>query len=245
MALKLHSTMTIQKYINCLVYGDSGVGKTVLLGTAPKPLILAVEKGILSLSDQDIPMFEIRNRDHLNEAYEWLDCSAEAKKKYSTICIDSVSEAAEILLAEEKANNKDGRAAYGTMADLMAITIRSFIALKYHTVFTAKLKKLVDEDSGAISYMPSVPGQMLLNNLPYMFDEVLLMDIGKNGKEEYRYLNTVKGRQYIAKDRSGKLLPKEKPDLTYIFDKILKSGEPMTKAPKAEVKPKVKPTVQT
>jgi len=38
--------------------------------------------------------------------------------------------------------------------------------------------------------------------------------------EQYRYLQTEKDAQYVAKDRSGSLKPKEKPDLAYVFNKI-------------------------
>ena len=229
MSIKLTSTDLVQTYVNGLVYGESGVGKTTLCGTAPNPLIISVEGGLLALSGKSLPVFEIDNRAQINEVHEWLKLSDEAKN-FDTICIDSLSEIAEVLLSEEKADTKDARQAYGAMADMMAITIRGFRDFKKHVIFTAKLKKIVEESTGAITYMPSVPGQQLLHGLPYYFDEVFLMDFGKlPDGTRYRFLNTVGDRQYIAKDRSGVLLPQEKPDLTYIFDKIVKPTQTQSK----------------
>ena len=246
MAIKLTSTLQIPHNVNLLVYGDSGVGKTTLCGTAPKPLIISAEGGLLSLADKDIPVFEIQTRNDCNEVYDWLDRSKEAKQ-YETICLDSLSEIAEVLLASEKAQTKDARQAHGVMAEEMSILIRGFRDLPFNTVFTAKTKKVVDEASGAITFMPSVPGQMLLNNLPYFFDEVVLLALGKTSdKKIFRYLDTVGDRRWIAKDRSGKLAAQEKPDLTHVFGKILTVGEPVTAPSKKAVQSTTKtPTVRT
>lgn len=237
MAIKLTSTSKIIHNVNALVYGESGSGKTHLCGTAPGPLILSQEGGLLTLADKDIPVFEIKGRDDINEAHDWLSSSAEAKKKYYTICIDSISEIAEVILTDEKADTADARKAYGEMADLMATTIRGFRDLPYNTCFTAKIKKLEDENSGAISYMPSVPGKVLLNDLPYFFDEVFVMKVGKNKeKQTIRWLQTVGDRQYIAKDRSGKLEAREVPNLTTVFTKILKGQSQRTNVQKPKGK---------
>jgi len=47
--------------INVLVYGRAGVGKTTLIRTAPKPIIISIERGLLPLRDvtPSIPVIEI------------------------------------------------------------------------------------------------------------------------------------------------------------------------------------------
>ena len=227
MAIKVKSTKQVIHHVNCMVYGESGIGKTTLCATAPNPLIISIESGLLTLAEVDVPVIEIDTFAELDEVHTWLQKSKEADK-YDTICLDSLSETAELILTEEMQRNKDGRAAYGVMAETMTYSIRGFRDLPKHTLFTAKVRKIVDDSSGVIRFYPSVPGQQLLNNLPYFFDEVFRMDFGKTKTkpvQQYRYIDTVGNRQFICKDRSGKLSAQEKPDLTHIFNKILKPTE--------------------
>ncbi len=234
MPIKIGSTKGVIHHVNCMVYGESGIGKTTLLATAPSPLIISIEGGLLTLADKDIPVAEVHSFKEIDDIHTWLQKSKEAAK-YKTICTDSMSEEAELILAEEMQKTKDGRQAYGAMADLMAYSIRGFRDLPKHTVFTAKVRKIVDDTTGVIRYFPSVPGQQLLNNLPYFFDEVFRMDFGMTKKKpstQYRYIDTVGSRQFICKDRSGKLNPKEPADLTHIFNKILSKPKAVKAAPK-------------
>ena len=56
MAINLKSTATIASSgVKVLVYGQAGSGKTTLIRTAPAPLILSAEAGLLSLAGTDIP----------------------------------------------------------------------------------------------------------------------------------------------------------------------------------------------
>ena len=226
MAIKIKSSKQVVHHVNCMVYGESGIGKTTILATAPKPLIISIEGGLLTLANKDVPVIEVSSFKEIDEVHSWLQKSKEADK-YQTICTDSMSEEAELILSEEMQKTRDGRQAYGAMADIMAFSIRGFRDLPKHTVFTAKVRKIVDDSTGSIKFYPSVPGQQLLNNLPYFFDEVFRMDFGMTKKtadapaRQYRYIDTVGNRQYICKDRSGKLDAKEPADLAYIFKKIL------------------------
>jgi len=219
--MKLTTTQQRLTHLNILVYGESGAGKTYLCSTAPKPLIISAEAGLLSLSDFNIDVFEIEKRKDCDEIYDFLTLSKDSKK-YDTICIDSISEIAEVLLTDEKKRTKDARQAYGVMNDEMQIVVRGFRDLPYHVYFTAKNKKIEDGGTGAIFHQPSLPGKAMLDNLPYFFDMVFKLDFGKkdDGKS-FRYLSTSGGRFHVAKDRSGKLLPMEKPDLTYIINKAI------------------------
>ena len=152
MAIKLTSTKTAPKFVKSLVYGGAGVGKTVLASTAPNPLIISAESGLMSLADLDIPVIEVTTKDEVDEAYKYA-----LESDYDTICLDSISEIAEVVLAGEKKNFKDGRKAYGVMNDQMVPLIRNFRDIKdKHIYFTSKQVRLVDEGNGitAISAIP-------------------------------------------------------------------------------------------
>jgi len=212
--------------IKCLVYGKAGHGKTYLARTAPKPVILSAESGMLSLRDVDIPVITIRTVDDLTEAYNWAISSKEAKA-FETIYIDSISEIGEVVLANAKAQVKDPRQAYGELIEKMMITLKSFRDISgKHVVMAAKQSVLTDSVTGAVTYGPSMPGARLGAELPYLFDEVFQIGIGKTPDGvEYRYLRTHPDIQSEAKDRSGVLEALEPPDLTHVFNKILSTKE--------------------
>ena len=224
MAIKIHSTKNAAiNGVKCLVYGKSGIGKTTLMATAPKPFILSCESGMLALKDSDIPYTKITSIADIDEVYEYLK-SREARRKYKTICLDSISEIAEVVLAEFIKKKKDNRAAYMAMQQEMEPIVKKFRDLRRrNVVFSAKRKRVEDSDSGMTQYIASMPGKYMLEFLPYQFDEVFYMDLheGDNGRTR-RVLHTEPGFEHDAKDRSGVLAKMERPNLTRIFDKIMK-----------------------
>lgn len=232
MAIKLTTTKQQAGAVKVLVYGRAGVGKTVMCSTAPTPIIISAEAGLLSLADHEIPVIEIHGIKDLTEAFIFLEESKESKH-FETICLDSITDIGEVLLADLKRSTKDPRAAYGDMADKMGDIIRSFRDLSNrHVYMTAKVKRITDE-VGVSQFIPSMPGQQLVTNLPYWFDEVLAMKIGVTEEGvQYRYLQTQADLFWEAKDRSGKLEAIEEPRLDKLFAKI--QGEKSTKTIKKE-----------
>lgn len=208
--------------IKVLVYGGAGVGKTRLVATAPAPVLISAESGLLSLRKFDIPVWPVASIADMYAAYNFLTQSAEAKQ-FATICLDSISEIAEVCLAEAKKRNKDPRQAYGELIDEMLLLVKGFRDLpNKHVYVSAKMEHYKDEASNVIKYGPSMPGKVVGPALPYIFDEVFHMGIAKDDKGvDYRYLRTQPDFQYEAKDRSGALAAFEQPDLTLIFNKIL------------------------
>lgn len=224
--MAVHITTTQQAAqlhgIKCLVYGKSGAGKTKLAATAPTPIILSAESGILSLREFQIPMIQIKTVADLTEVHQWALNSAEAKQ-FATIYIDSISEIGEVVLANAKAQVKDPRQAYGELIEKMMATIKAFRDLPgKNVVMAAKQEPIKDEMTGIVQYGPSMPGSKLGPQLPYLFDEVFRLGVGKTPQGvEYRFLQTGPDLQYDAKDRSGSLAPVERPDLSFVFSKIL------------------------
>ena len=136
----------------------------------------------------------------------------------------------EIVLANEFKKNKDPRKAYGEVIQIMTKTMRRFRDLPIHVVFIAKQQEVRDETTGSLHYQPMMVGAKLPTQIPYFFDEVLCLrtfdvEDDKGKKTTERWLQTTLGSNYIAKDRSGKLEPLEKPDLSLIINKLGFKGE--------------------
>ena len=221
MAIKILNTKNYAANgIKILVYGAPGAGKTRLCATAPNPLILSAESGLLSVRDMDIDYLPIASIDDLYEAYDFCTGSEEMAK-YDTICLDSVSEIAEQVLSNEKTASKDGRAAYGNLNERMNSLLRCFRDIPGKNVyFSAKM----DFDKGAdgvAMFRPSLPGKSLTQGIGYFFDEEFVLLAEKNSEGVViRKLQTSGDAYYEAKDRSGALSLYEAPDLGAIIRKI-------------------------
>lgn len=219
---------SVNNGIKVLVYGKAGHGKTRLCATAPRPMIISAEAGLLSLAKFNIPVAEINCIEDLSAMYQWATTSTEAGG-FDTICLDSVTEIGEKLLNAKKKTAKDPRQAYGALIEEMTDLIRAFRDLRgKHVYFSAKQEWTKDEVSGVTSYGPAMPGSKLGQQLPYFFDEVFCLQIGKGTPtaehplgQEYRFLQTNPDFQYTAKDRSGVLDRMEMPDLSHVFNKML------------------------
>ena len=223
MSVKIYNTKNARENgVKVLVYGKGGIGKTTLMGTAPRPFIISCESGMLALKDVDVPYTKISNIDELDEVYEFIVSGK--GKRYKTICLDSISEMGELCLAEIKTSVNDGRQAYGELADTMQEKIRMFRDIEgKNVVFSATQKRIEDSDSGLTQYVPGMPGNTLTQSMPYFFDEVFYMTLyEKSDGKAVRVLKTQTSFEHDAKDRSGELKKIELPNLTKIFNKILK-----------------------
>lgn len=224
MAIRLISTKqaTAQTGIKVLVYGQAGSGKTVLASTTGgSPIIISAEEGLLSLRQHDIPSIQVSTIADVHEAYTFLVESDEARQ-YDWICIDSISEIAEVCLASEKKATKDPRQAYGALQDHMMDLIRAFRDLPRNVYMSAKLERIRDAVSGSMLYGPAMPGTKLAQQIPYLFDEVFALRCEKSAEgDSQRWLQTSGDFQYVAKDRSGSLDQYELPSISGISQKIL------------------------
>ena len=219
MAIKLLSTKDVSvNGVKILVYGQSGSGKTTLIKTLPTPIIISAEAGLLSLAGSEIPYLQVTTMDELSEAYLYV---VEHLSEYETICLDSLSEIAEVVLSAEKKVAKDPRQAYGAMQDQVGDLIRAFRDLQgVNVYFSAKAEKAQDENN-RILWTPMMPGNKLAQSIPYMFDEVLALRVEKNSEGvTERALQCDGDGIWSAKDRSGKLEQWEAPDLGAIINKI-------------------------
>ena len=221
MTLTFGNTSNLGGSIKAMCYSPAGYGKTVLCATAPAPLIISAENGLLSIKDANIPFIEIKSLADFREAFTFVEQSADAKS-FQTICIDSITDIAESALVELKATVKDPRQAYGQLGDEMLHELRRWRHLKEKNVYiTCKQDRQVDSVTGITQFVPTMPGKMLPQQLPYWGDELFALRIivDDQGKKQ-RWLQTEPDVNYYAKDRSGKLEPFETPNLNSIFSKI-------------------------
>lgn len=204
------------------VYGRAGVGKTKLIGTAPNPIILSSESGLLSLRAEfpQLPVIPIANMKDLQDARQWMYSSHEARY-FQTFCLDSITDIGEGVLAYEKARTTNKMRAYGEMLEQILAEFRFFRDIQGpHVYFVAKQETVKDLNGNY--FRPWMPGQQLPQAMPYFFDEVLQLNIGKDQQgTEFRYLRCQPDANNDAKDRSGKLSLFEPPHLGHLMQKML------------------------
>jgi hypothetical protein len=208
--------------VKILVYGRAGMGKTTLCGTAPSPVIISAEAGLLSLRSKKIPVLLVTSIQDVWDAYTWCQTKARAAG-IRTVCLDSISEITEKALTTAKKKKNDPRAAYGDMATETIDLVKAFRDLSgFHVVVTAKETTKVDPITNVGRSEPTAPGQQVGPALPYLFDEVFHASTGQdNVGKTYHYLRTRASFNADAKDRSGALDEIEYPDLGNIITKIM------------------------
>lgn len=229
-----------------MVYGDAGMGKTVLCATLPMPFVMvSTENGLLSLSVQNLTkifvqmgqdeesareratmirqqrVLIVRNGLQLKKAVEWL---AAHMGEFKSVAWDSSSETAEVMLEAAKSVKADGRQAYGEVADIIGARFKNFRDLLpgKHVCVVCKQGAMQDGVTGKMKFVPDFPGKQLGKDTPYWLDETFVIKTATdpNTNSVYRYLQTQPDEQFVAKDRSGLLEMYEKPDLSYLIAKI-------------------------
>lgn len=224
MSIQIKSTANLssQMGVKCLGYGRAGVGKTRLCASAPNPIVLSAEKGLLSLKQFRLPYIEINGIKSLAEAYDWILKSAEAKK-FDTICLDSVSEMAEQVISEEGEKTRDPRKLYPEYQRKMTDLLRDYRDIpQKHIYFIAKETKTQSSDNTIIAG-PSFPGKALPEAAPYFFDQVFQI-VAHTDPQTQQTQNMLKCRADFGsegKDRSGALSLWEPYDLSAMFRKIM------------------------
>lgn len=57
--------------VKAIIYGPAGTGKTPILNTAPRPVLLATEAGLLSMRGSNIPTYEAYTSQRIDEFFKW------------------------------------------------------------------------------------------------------------------------------------------------------------------------------
>lgn len=154
-----------------IVYGPAGSAKTPIFNTAPRPLLLATEPGLLSMKGSKIPTYEAYTPAKVDEFFKWFFNSAETKN-FDTLGIDSASQIADIYLIDAQKNNKHGLKAYGEMAEATMEHLRTLYYTRYKHTYVICKEEIKDLDGQSIR-RPYFPGQVLPIQVPHLFDFIL------------------------------------------------------------------------
>lgn len=236
--LRLPKDLIQRNGVKMLIYGGAGTGKTRSIITAPRPIMLAVEQGLLSLQNENVPVFDIHynltptmnpaermNKKLANivEFFDWLERSAEAKQ-FDTVYIDSLSEIATLVLESELPKAKDPRQAYGELADKVLKWVRLLHQLpNKHVALLCKQEYVVSNN--ITYYQPAFEGQKLYKEITHLFDEIFRFQPKRfktpQGFQEFMVASTKNMQDYLARDKSGKLAEDEPQDISAIINKIM------------------------
>lgn len=206
--------------VKVLVFGESKAGKTHLISTLPKPIVLAVEKeGLLTLNDFDVPYIEINSIQDILDAIKWLQAEG---AQFDSIAIDSLSELAKMSLDEEikKNGNPQGRA-YGVASDQIIGILHDVFKLNKHLICTAWLDKTTDQ-MGRMMFAPLMVGNKLGLKMPYLFNFVMALRKEQDAEGKYwrGLLTQSDGLWNVGTRTESKLEPWEAPDLGAIIGKV-------------------------
>lgn len=163
---------------NILVYGDSGIGKTVLSASAPRTLVLGVEQGLVSAkragSTADMWLIESWGgsptdkdpNNNLRAAYRWL--AKGGYRKYEWLDVDGCTEMQEMAKMQLLADGVEMDPTASeyvlewqsnlALQQMTKIMVKNFCKLPINTIFTA-LPMDMEDAEGENKVMPFVDGK--------------------------------------------------------------------------------------
>jgi hypothetical protein len=237
--------LTAENQTNCikmLVYGASGVGKTVFGASAPSPIFLNAEGGMLSVADRNIDRINIETFQDLRDAFDFLKAG---QHKYQTVIIDSLTEiqkkSMDGILAKS-GNEKPLIGDWGTNIEEVRKISRYFRDLQMNVILIALEQIEKDEISGQTMRAPALQGKSLPQEVMGFYDIVGHMSVQEKnlgmdggpaviGKPQQtvlvRSIRVQPSQSVYAKDRSSKLGASVEPDFTKIFNTVF-SGSATT-----------------
>lgn len=205
-----------------VVFGGTGSGKTPIFNTAPRPLLLACEPGLLSLRSSTIPTYYADTGAKIDEFFKWFFNSNE-HKNFDTLGIDSASFMADVYLTEiekgtsKAGNKKHGLQAYGDMARAVMDHLRPlYYTQQKHAYIICKEEIVADQKR------PYFPGQMLNKEVPGLYDFVLHLGI-KNvpGQGQVKAFQCQETFDVMSRNRTGNLNEYEPPNFSALVQKAM------------------------
>lgn len=206
--------------VKAIIYGPPGGGKTPAANTAPRPVMMACEPGLLSMRNSNIPTWTAFDAARQDEFFKWLFHSNETKG-FDTVVVDSGSQMAENYLQRANQNNKHGLAAYGQMArDSMENFRGMYYMPQKHIYIVAKQEFKIE--NGITMRRPYYPGQQLPIDVPHMYDAILQLDIHSvPNVGQVKAFRCIGSMDTVARNRTGTLAEFEPPDFGALVRKAM------------------------
>lgn len=243
--LQVQTPEDVVPYLNMLIYGEPGAGKTYLCSTAQdseetKPILfIDVEGGVTTIRKRsDIDVKSVRSIKEVEDIHNHV---FRDPNYYRTIIIDSLSELQKLDMRtvmeaiKKNSQNPDRididtptQAAWGKSGERVRRIVRAYRDLPCNTIMTTLVateyetdEKGKDDKSKIRLFFPMLPGK-LRGEVPGYFDIVgfLQADADRSGNIT-RTLQVAKTKRVVAKDRTNSLgLVVKEPSLPKIWDMI-------------------------
>jgi hypothetical protein len=200
-----------------IVYGPPGSAKTPIINTCPRPVLLAVEPGLLSMRNSNVPTWTAPTKARIDEFFKWFENSSEAKN-FDTLAIDSTSQMCNIALDESKA--KHGLQQYGEMADYVMPYLQRLYYMKEKHMYLIAKEELTSDGKRR----PAYPGQQLngSNGVCHLYDCILRLckaNIPQVGEQlAFQCNGTI---DIVARNRTGTLADYEPPNFSDLVRKVM------------------------
>lgn len=238
--LKIQKVFELTNLVNVLIYGDSGIGKTVLAGSASivaemgPVVVVDFEGGTISLKDfyPDVDVVRVKTIREMQRVYDEL---YRMKHNYKTVVIDSLTEVQKMFMSEivKAQYQKDpdkydedvpGIYEWGKNTEQIRKLVRAYRDLPMNSIFTALAMETKDKNN-VTRTVPNFSNK-LIGEVPGLVDIVLYMYTKKIDKNTYkRLLLTRKTDTTVAKDRTNKLpVVVEEPTFQMLYD-LIYNGE--------------------
>ncbi len=231
--LKVQPVSERPQVVNMLVYGDPGVGKTVLAGSASEVeamspvLFIDVEGGTMSLRNKypQVDVVRVASWSDMTNVYNDIASSTDS---YKTIVLDSLTEIQKFsmynimrdLVMGDPDRDPDvpGIREWGKNSEQIRRFVRAFRDLSVNTIFTALSATDKDQKTGITLSRPYLSGK-LASEVAGFLDIVCYMYIRVVEGDVRRLMLTSGTDTCVAKDRSDSLPPVlEEPDMKTIHN---------------------------
>lgn len=203
------------RFIRILVYGEPGSWKTILAGTSPNALILEADRGDESAAGtgSTAKKWSIHDWNDLDEAKSYLQNGG--YKNFDWVWLDSLTlfqERGLDMIMEDLVSSpgkghrkvyKPDKGEYGENMSRISRWLREMIDIPINFGITCHVKRVEDDDTGDVRYMPYVQGKDMPEKVCSYFGLIGHMEITLKEGEEHPVFSTRKDGKFYTKDRFG------------------------------------------